>query len=337
LERPGNVYTRDDFITLLGEAFHPGRVCRAAEVAVGRDVYRLLRVQGSGWAPETTFVDYHEPVGRLEGWAAWSPWPRGPQGRRLRRLPRLRKASVGLVPVADHLAEGEHAAALGAPVVVWEGFENWESYLALLRSRRTLAEDLRRRRRLEDVAGPLRFTVDDLADDVLPTCFAWKTGRDREAGRPELFAEAAPRRFFEALRARGLLRASTLRGDGRLLSVWLGSVHEGRWSGWVFAFNPDPALARCSPGRQLLYPMLQESWRAGHREFDFSIGLEPYKLSFATHVRVLGTAGSPPLDERLAAVARRLLGRHPWALQVLRGLRRGRPVWPSRPQLPTEP
>ena len=330
--QPGNVYTRDDFITLLGEAFHPGQVCRPADVAVGRDVYRLLWVQGRGWAPETTFVDYHEPVAQLEGWAARSPWPRGPQGQRLRRLRRLRPASLGLVPVTQWPGELDPRAALGAPVVVWSDFPDWESYLALLQARRVLPEDMRRRRRLEDAAGPLCFTVDDTADDVLPTCFDWKTRRDREAGRPELFADPAPRHFFEMLRARGLLRASTLRGDGRLLSVWLGSVHQGRWSGWVFAFNPDPVLARYSPGRQLLYPMLRESWDAGHREFDFSIGLEPYKLSFASHVRVLGTAGSRPAGERLAALARRLFGRHPRVLEALRALRRGRFVRPSRPQ-----
>lgn len=308
--------------------------CRSADVAVGPDVYRLLWVEGRGWQPGVTFVDYHEPVGRLAGWQRWSPWPLGPQGQRLPRLPRLRPASLGRVPVAQWLAEADAPRALGAPLVSWAEFPDWESYLALLRSRRVLAEDLRRRRRLEDIAGPLRFSSDDTADDVLPTCFAWKSGRDREAGRRELFADPAPRRFFEALRAHGLLRASTLRGDGRLLSVWLGSVHAGRWSGWVFAFNPEPALARCSPGRQLLYPMLQESWRAGHYEFDFSIGLEPYKLAFATHVRALGTAGSPPAGERLTALARRLLARHPRALDALRSLRRRRsspPSWPVGP------
>ena len=335
LARPGTVYSRDDFISLLGQTFHSGSTYRAAEVAVGPDVYRMLWVDGRGWQPGATFVDYHEPVGQLAGWERWSPWPRGPQGRRLPRLPWLRQASLGVVPLAKWLAETDATRALGAPLVCWEEFRNWESYLALLRSRRVLAEDMRRRRRLEDLAGPLSFRVNDAADDVLPTCFAWKSGRDREAGRSELFADPATRRFFEALQARGLLRASTLRGNGRLLSVWLGSLHAGRWSGWVFAFNPDPALARCSPGRQLLYPMLEESWRAGDREFDFSIGLEPYKLSFSTHVRVLGTAGSPPAGERLSALVRWLLKRHQRTLQALRAFRRRRPFRrPMRPIVP---
>ena len=95
-----------------------------------------------------------------------------------------------------------------------------------------------------------------------------------------------------------------------------------------------PALARCSPGRQLLYGMLEESWRAGHREFDFSIGLEPYKLTFATHVRALGTAGRAPAGERLAALARRLLAHQRRLLQGLRDLRRrlrGQPREASQP------
>lgn len=319
----GNLYTQAEFIALLGEVFHPGRACRPADVAVGREVYRLPWVEGRGPVPDTTFVDYHEPVGRLGPAARWGLRPGGAKTRHLDRLPRLRHASRGLVALDDWRAQARADTALGAPVVLWQGFERWEDYLALLRQRRVLAEDQRRRRRLETLAGPLRFGVDDPGADVLPTCFAWKSARDHAAGRADLFATGAHRRFFEGLRSRGLLRASTLRaGDGRLLSVWLGAVHEGRWSGWVFAFNPDPALTRCSPGRQLLYSMLEEGWRAGHREFDFSIGLEPYKLSFATHVRVLGTAGRLPAGERLAALARRVLARQPRLLQVLRALRR---------------
>jgi CelD/BcsL family acetyltransferase involved in cellulose biosynthesis len=318
----GNLYAQPEFIDVLGEVFHPGHACRPADVAVGREVYRLPWIEGRGPVPDITFVDYHEPVGRLNPAAGWSLRPGDTRGQRLHRLPRLRPASRGLVALDDWRAQAR-GEALGAPVVLWRGFTRWEDYLTLLRTRRVLAEDQRRRRRLEALAGPLRFAVDDLGSDVLPTCFDWKSARDRAADRAELFASEAPRRFFGALRARGLLRASTLRaGDGQLLSVWLGALHAERWTGWVFAFNPDPALARFSPGRQLLYTMLEESWRAGHHEFDFSIGLEPYKLSFATHVRVLGTAGRPPAGERLAALAHRLLAHRPGLLQALRGLRR---------------
>ena len=70
-----------------------------------------------------------------------------------------------------------------------------------------------------------------------------------------------------------------------MLAVSLGAVHRRRWTGWVCAFNPDDGLHKYSPGRQLLHQMLESSYRAGHREFDFSIGMDAYKLDFATHVR----------------------------------------------------
>ena len=320
-EAPGTVYTHPDFVATLGEIYHPGRACGTRDVVVGHAVYRLPWIEGRGLEPQAPFVDYHEPLARLGPLASLLPWPRAPGGPRLRRLWRLERAAISPVPLDAGGPAGAAPWALGAPLVDWAAFPAWEEYLALLRARRVLAEDQRRRRRLEELTGPLQFTADDSADDVLPTCMAWKSARDREAGRPALFEIDAHRRFFHRLRERGLLRASTLRGGGALLSVWLGSVHGGRWSGWVFTFNPEPALARCSPGRQLLYPMLHESWRAGHCQFDFSIGLEPYKLAFATHVRPLVTAGLLPPHALPGALARRLLRGYPRALQALRALR----------------
>ncbi|NNK91472.1 MAG: GNAT family N-acetyltransferase, partial [Acidimicrobiia bacterium] len=112
--------------------------------------------------------------------------------------------------------------------------------------------------------------------------------------------------------------SSTLRADGRLISVWLGFVHDDVWSGWIFAYDPDPAIRKYSAGKQLLHSMLEESHRLGHREFDFSIGDEDYKWFFATHARVLGPVGQPPISERVRTSAReakrftkQVLARHP--------------------------
>src|SRR5439155_17626410 len=118
--------------------------------------------------------------------------------------------------------------------------------------------------RLEEVIGPLVFTVDDPGPDVFPTTFRWKSLQWRRLTGVDLFACSAHREFFHELRTRDLLRATTLRAGGRLLAVWLGAVFRDRWYGWIFSFDPDPALARFSVGRQLLYPMLEESYRAGH-------------------------------------------------------------------------
>ena len=277
---PINLYTEPGFLEAVAAVYHPGRACRVRDYAVGADVFRLLDVPGRGPLTQQPFIDMHEPLGHL-----------APKSARLPRLPRLEGVARPMVRLEELRLQPGWEAADGSPTVLWEGFESWADYLALLQTRKHVAEDLRRGRRLRERFGELEFRVDDGAPDVLPTCFDWKSRRDRSLGRADQFADPRHHRFFEELRRRGLLRASTLRGDGELLAIWLGAVHERRWSGWVFAFNPDPALARYSLGQQLVYRMLEHGYREGHLEFDFSIGMEPYKLKFATHVRPLAMAG----------------------------------------------
>ncbi len=303
---PPAVYTDPGFLQLLARVYFPRRSCQVLDCAIGNEVFRLLTVRGHGPVTSQTFIDFHEPLRELSAdEARQGALPRGP---------RLAFAVRGLLDVGSFTRLSQPAPPPwlqgGAPAVLWRDFPDWDSYLGLLRRRHALAEDQRRGRRLAQAVGPLTFTPDDLSSDVLPTCMAWKSARDLEARRPALFAEPAHRAFFHQLRLRGLLHASTLRdGDGGLLAVWLGAVHHERWSGWVFAFKPDAAIARFSPGRQLLHAMLRHSHTQGHREFDFSIGLEPYKLGFATHVRPLGPAGPPTLRQQLGAAVRRVLGR----------------------------
>jgi len=292
---PSNLYATREFLELVAEFFFPARRCRVADYLVDGEVFRLLCVDGR---PLTTapFVDMHEPLAGV---------PRDEsRARLLRRLP---KVSHGIVPIDDFRRNPDWREFYGGPTVVWRDFARWTDYLALLKRRRVLSDDQRRRRRLEESLGGLQYTANDLAEDVLPTCIAWKSARDRELRRVVLFARGGHQAFFRALRARGLMRASTLRGDGQLLAMWFGWVYKERWSGWVTAYNPDPALRKHSLGRQLIYPMLEESYRAGHREFDFSIGMEPYKLFFATHARPIANRGRPLLQDRLRKIARNML------------------------------
>ena len=289
---PSNLYATREFLELLAECFFPARSCRVEDYIVDGEVFRLLSVDGR---PLTTapWVDMHEP---LVGWQQDRSPPQP-----LRRLP---KVSHGIVPIDDFRTDPSWQGWSGGPTVFWRDFPQWSDYLNLLRSRRVLADDQRRRRRLDESLGGLQYTANDVADDVLATCFAWKSARDRELGRNVLFARDENQAFFRALQRRGLMRASTLRGKGQLLAMWLGWVYQGRWSGWVTAYNPDPAFGKYSLGRQIIYPMLEESYRAGHQEFDFSIGMEPYKLFFATHARTIAIRGRPLLKERLRKIAR---------------------------------
>jgi CelD/BcsL family acetyltransferase involved in cellulose biosynthesis len=67
--------------------------------------------------------------------------------------------------------------------------------------------------------------------------------------------------------------------------------------------------------------MLEESYRSGHQEFDFSIGLEPYKYYFATHVRAIGPRGKPPIAQQLKQLAKAAIKRNPWLYERVKALR----------------
>jgi hypothetical protein len=303
-----NLYTSTAFLDVMAQVYFPGETCRIQDHVAGGQVFRLLDVQGRGPVLQQHFLDLHEAMGRASAHGATLP-----------RLPRLMGAGP-MLPLDAYRAQPNWERAEGAPTVLWAGFDTWADYLNLLRQRHVEAEDRRRGRRMEESLGPTTFQVDDVAPDVLPTCWDWKSRRDLSLGRADLFATATHRQFFAAMREAGLLRASTLRAhNGELLSIWLGAVHARRWSGWVFTFNPKPDLARLSLGRQLLHHMLHESHQAGHIEFDFSIGMEPYKLTFATHVRPIGLVGRAPAGARARNTVKQLLQRSPWCYdQALR-------------------
>lgn len=306
---PSNVYASAEFLDVYARLFFPARRCCAEDFEVSGKVFRLLTVDGRPVVRSQSFVDMHEPLLMPSG------------EHHCKKLRGLAQVSHDVVALEEYRSNAAWADCLGAPTTLWSGFASWNLYVDLLRSRKVWADDQRRRRRLQEVHGPIEFTCDDLREDVLPTCFAWKSARDLYRRRTDTFARDDRRAFFLELRSLGLLRASTLRTSEQLLAIWLGAVYEKRWTGWIFAFNPDQAFAKYSLGRQLLYPMLEESYRSGHREFDFSIGFEPYKLFFATHVRAVAFLGTPPMPQRLYLKARKLLKRYAPVYEWIRGLK----------------
>ena len=302
---PINLYTDPAFLDVIASVYHAGKKCRVRDYVVDGEIFRLLDVDGIPLTSQR-FIDMHEPLGRLRGDAP-----------RLRALPRLEGVGRQMVPLKDYCGIPGWEGSFAAPTLLWADFATWDDYLHY--SWHAMTGDRRRARRLRESMGEPGFRADDDANDVLPNCFAWKSQRLLSLGHADPFTDPMHQRFFYELRERKMLRASTLRADGQLLAVWLGAVHSNRWSGWNFAFNPD--LARFSPGQQIIPILLELSYREKHSEFDFSIGLEPYKLKFATHVRPIAMAGTPALTQRAAAVARGLLVRHPRLHEQMRALR----------------
>jgi len=310
-----NFYASPAYHSLIADSFFAGRQTRVEDVHVAQHLLRLMVVDGRELVTELPFLDYHEPLATDS------------EHRVKRGAPFVRWVSQGIVPAREwdpQKCPGREAA----PFIDWTRFRTWDEYLTHIRasSKGFLREQERRRRRLEDDFGSLQFQVDDKSDDVFELARIWKSKQLRDTGANDWLSVPANIAFLKLAQERGAMLSSTLRAAGRLLSVWMGFIHLGVWSGWVFAFDHDPRLKKYSVGQQLLRSMLQESHARGHRQFDFSIGGEDYKWMYATHARVLGSIGSPPLRHRATSVfrsyAKRVLARNPALRDVIDGLRK---------------
>ena len=286
-----NFYASAAFLDVAAAVHFAGRSAVIEPVRIGGDVLRLLVIDGRQIVTELPFLDFHQPLAPAE--------TDGPvrQGKYARTVARgVIEANAWAPSAFPHFGL--------APYVDWSQFASFASYRDWLLTRhRSLLRDRERRwRQLAAAHGDIVFTANDPGDDVLAAARGWKSrqllfsGHDNWIERPECLG------FLEALRARGLLVSSTVRAGGRLVSVWLGFIHDGVWSGWVFAY--DPAFHKYSAGHLLVMRMLEESFARGHREFDFSEGAEDYKLLYATHGRLLGEIGRPSLHRAVVLFAK---------------------------------
>lgn len=203
-----------------------------------------------------------------------------------------------------------------APYVDLTG--SWEAFLAR-KSSRTRATLRRKRRRLEAL-GPVTFrhvTTPDGLDDALDAAFALYRRRAQTAYRGPLWLEPRGQAFLRdwahALAREGRLDLTFLSAGERPLAFCFG-FHNGQdYFHYGVAFDPDPAVARHSPGTLLLMHILERAFAAGYRRYDFLAGDEPYKREWATGSRMVYAAvmgaGTPVGRAAAAVLAAALRGR----------------------------
>jgi CelD/BcsL family acetyltransferase involved in cellulose biosynthesis len=304
-----NFYASREYLDAAASVYFKGRAAAVEDVKIGGDVLRLLVVDGR-IVTELQFLDFHQPLAASE----------------VRGTVRKGRYAQNVVRGVIGLDEGNGAAVPEcelAPFIDWSGFRSFEEYKArLLKRHKGLVRDRERRwRSLAAAHGEPVFTMDDRAADVLDFARHWKSSQLRETGISDWASRPEMMEFLETLRERNLLVSSTLRAGGRLVAVWIGFVHEGVWSGWIFTY--DPAFRKYSAGHQLIACMLEESFRLGHREFDFSDGGHDYKMMYATHARLLGEIGRPPPARAAVIVAKAALRRlSPGLLQAVQNAKR---------------
>lgn len=282
-------FSGDLLLDTIRDIYLPG-ARKAIVTCEGYTVRTLLQSRGRALGSFYRFPLYLEPVAPGE--------PGTPVGF-------LSDVVTGSVIASVDGAPG-HAVA---PFVDWTQVESWDSYLAERRSLPgvdSLAAVLRKRARLERDLGPLTLNLVDTHPGLLDTLMQLKSAQYRRNGVRDNFAIRENVECYERLHRLGVLVATGLWAGDHLLGGLIGMRTQGRHLSRLTVY--DRRFAKYSPGSVLALETLRAGYEAGDTEFDFLGGREPYKFSWATHMRVLTDLGTEPRLERTLRMVRRAAG-----------------------------
>ncbi|MFN3483412.1 MAG: GNAT family N-acetyltransferase [Rhabdaerophilum calidifontis] len=202
---------------------------------------------------------------------------------------------------------------------------------------REARKKLRAKQRKFAALGPPRFGwVTGTAEvrTALDAFLGWKARQFAAMGVADPFAGAAIRAFLERSTtaeppAIQLFAAST----GDIPRAVLGIAGDAtRLSVMFAAYDPEPAIARLSPGELAFAAAIEAAAAAGIRHFDLGVGEARYKTRYAPEMLMLHDLVMPvtargrglALLFRAYRGAKRLVKRHPRLLTLARRLAGGR-------------
>lgn len=306
-----NLFSTDAFLETAAELFHPGRTHSIEVCRVGGLLLRLLVLDDEEVMLRAPYYDFPQPLD-------------GPYAGPVRELPYFPRTVVATTTAEARVPEAKGYQP--APYIDWTRFKAWPEFEAFVGQRigNLFPDSRRRRKKLVRDLGELRFVFDDDRPHVFDACVKWKSAQYVASGLTDLFADARNVELFRQLKARRALVVSSLSAGDTLLAVHFGGLADNRHYWWVPAY--DVAYAKYSPGRLMLEDIMQASHALGHAEFDFLIGDEAYKFHYATHNRVIGPVGVPPLKDQLYAEAKKrakaVLEKNPRALELAKTLKK---------------
>ena len=272
-------------------------------IMLGRDAHGVLllilplAVEKRGPTRRLTWLgsdlcDYNAPLITRDFWrhvgdfaALW----REAQGL-LQSNPRLRFDFVDLQKMAETVggernpllslstqrnASSAHVATLGG---------SWDEFYKAKRSSETRKKERKQLRRLGEL-GDVRFIDVGHKPEIartIETLMQQKSKTFARMGVEDLFARPGYRAFWldVATTLRGVTHASRLDVGPTIAATSLGLTHRGCYY-LVLSSYYDGEVMRFGPGRAHLHELLRHAIEHGIRNFDFTIGDEPYKRDWA--------------------------------------------------------
>lgn len=178
---------------------------------------------------------------------------------------------------------GAHVATL---------FGDWETYYFEKRSSSTRKNDRAKRKKLGEI-GPVQM-VEPAGEEetrrTLAALFQQKSRQLARMGASDIFARPGHAEFYADLATdpvtRGLVHVSRLDVGDTIAAVNFGAIYGKRYYHLIAAYS-DGETARFGPGAAHLRDLLRTAIERGCKDFDFTIGDEPYKREWADRTLAL--------------------------------------------------
>lgn len=193
-------------------------------------------------------------------------------------------------------------------------------FAALLQRDRLLVRDTERRmRKAASSYGELRFTRHErIPADLIAHLVAQKRQQYQRTQTGDVFARGVNLRLIDAMNEMSApdcrLVMSRLEAGDRVLAQHIGPQYHDVLSHWFPVY--DPEARNVSPGRLLLWQMIQRAGEDGIRLIDYGEGDALYKREFSTGVARYGVVAWSTGDIR-SVVARTYQGLE-WRVRMLR-------------------
>ncbi len=128
---------------------------------------------------------------------------------------------------------------------------------------------------------------------LLDAAIAQKRARASGGGPASAYESAAAQAFLRRLAsdaaggAKAAMEMHALTAGDRVVATMGALPGRERLSGLLVAFDPDPEIARCSPGRLLVQEVVGSAIERGFAEFDLGVGESRYKSECCEGVDML--------------------------------------------------
>jgi CelD/BcsL family acetyltransferase involved in cellulose biosynthesis len=287
----------------LQRAFFTPAFALACERAIGRAYVAVLHANGTvrGFLPFQFRSRWHQTIrmadrigGNLSDNAGLVAWPDvRTDSSSLLRLCGLASLTLShLMPDQGRFGLDAEWTDIGYVTDLSDGPDAYFAGL-LARNKDFVRDTERRLRKTQKDYGPLSMRDEGpVTPDAIAGLVALKRQQYQRTQVADAFAEPTTLRIIDALRdsptADCELVLAALHAGDAMLAAHLGLQHNGVLSWWFPVY--DPAAQGVSPGRLLLWRMIQRAQESGTRLIDYGAGDAQYKRQFSTENLQMGRA-----------------------------------------------